>query len=902
MRRVAAGALLFIASLAVGAGWSPLPFPLPAEGAGRNVALAQPGNDAHAMSGTVEVRVAARRLADGRTEFALQQRDADGSWGDRRLPRSRFFPARAEVGRWLASSRLTVQLPPEAAAGSPALVVRVAAQLLADKRMEFALQQLEIDGTWSERRLPTGRFFPAGVRVGRWLSSSPLTVTPPVTTLCEGPPQDGSARLPDLPAAGAFIELPSTGVHAVSFRFFESGFELPPREAQVYTDRFDRATARHIRWQLDMRRPARHERTDIAIEVSVYSSDGSLLGRSTTNSYLLEGWTNSSQTGGLPGEGNPPSWQAGIYRVELTVERETIARRTFEVVDRRIPDSRTFPSLYGSLPWVERSSPTYDAQVALLVLLGLREADPEVATSLAAMPWVREGPGAEGLNTLRQLESLTCEHLPLVRKLTALTWLADGVTTDEWVALRTVALIAADSAATAELVADYEWVRDGMTGNERRGLEYLWRLARAALVDDLGAAAWVGEGDLTDHERWTLRALAGIGLILPDVAAPLVDFEWLYDEITRHEHWFMAYLMELAERHPELAPQIVGLPWTHDAIDRYEQRAVQYLLGRADGGGDTTAAVVLLRDLSPADAAATYTLRELSETAPQVFEYILSHPTIIDGITDREAAIVSTLGSVHQRKPEILDTLLDPAQITVAERVIEVPASGEMTLTVISTRPGVAHAIDVLERALRFVDQFMAAPLSHRQVTVLLEDVATPEATATNFGTHIAIRPELSLSDGERWLRLTAHEVSHYYWHGNAWWIDEGIANFIETLVDGSIETLPRRAATFPCSYARSIAELETLDPEWPSDEFDCFYTLGEAFFRDLYHGLGDEFLPGLRRLYHKSLVDDGSDACPGTQLGVCHVEAAFKEGASEEAIATVDMALSFWYGEREPE
>ena len=73
------------------------------------------GDDA---AGT-EVRITAQRLADGRTEFALQEREADGEWGERLLPRARFFPATATVGRWLSSTPLTVSLPePEASPGT----------------------------------------------------------------------------------------------------------------------------------------------------------------------------------------------------------------------------------------------------------------------------------------------------------------------------------------------------------------------------------------------------------------------------------------------------------------------------------------------------------------------------------------------------------------------------------------------------------------------------------------------------------------------------------------------------------------------------------------------------------------------------------------------------------------
>ena len=55
------------------------------------------------------VRIVARRLADGRVEFALQPQLADNSWGDRMLPSQRFFPTTARVGRWLQSSPLTIR-------------------------------------------------------------------------------------------------------------------------------------------------------------------------------------------------------------------------------------------------------------------------------------------------------------------------------------------------------------------------------------------------------------------------------------------------------------------------------------------------------------------------------------------------------------------------------------------------------------------------------------------------------------------------------------------------------------------------------------------------------------------------------------------------------------------------
>ena len=57
----------------------------------------------------LEVRITAQRVADGRTEFALQQRQPDGQWGERMLPARRFFPASVASGRWLVSTPLPVE-------------------------------------------------------------------------------------------------------------------------------------------------------------------------------------------------------------------------------------------------------------------------------------------------------------------------------------------------------------------------------------------------------------------------------------------------------------------------------------------------------------------------------------------------------------------------------------------------------------------------------------------------------------------------------------------------------------------------------------------------------------------------------------------------------------------------
>ena len=103
-------------------------------------------------------RIVAQRLADGRTEFGWQPAGAA-----RVLPRARYFPADAQVDRWLNSS--PVEVEGEA-------IGRINARLRSDGRIEFAFTPTD-----GERIEPPARYFPVDARVGRWLRSTEITIS-----------------------------------------------------------------------------------------------------------------------------------------------------------------------------------------------------------------------------------------------------------------------------------------------------------------------------------------------------------------------------------------------------------------------------------------------------------------------------------------------------------------------------------------------------------------------------------------------------------------------------------------------------------------------------------------------------------------------------------------------------
>ena len=123
----------------------------------------------------IDARISARNTDDGQVEFALQLQVAPDEWGERILPRRRFFPAQIDHDRWLNSSTLGLD--------EQELVVRIIARQVNATRVEFGLQWIRTtEHGWGERILPDRRFFPRDIDHTRWLNSSTVTIGEYYTT------------------------------------------------------------------------------------------------------------------------------------------------------------------------------------------------------------------------------------------------------------------------------------------------------------------------------------------------------------------------------------------------------------------------------------------------------------------------------------------------------------------------------------------------------------------------------------------------------------------------------------------------------------------------------------------------------------------------------------------------
>ena len=356
---------------------------------------------------------------------------------------------------------------------------------------------------------------------------------------------------------------------------------------------------------------------------------------------------------------------------------------------------------------------------------------------------------------------------------------------------------------------------------------------------------------------------------------------------------------------------VVALEWVQEGIGEQEARALEelsYLSRKNEGQASRIVAMPFLESLDPPDVSAVKALSQLASFRETDFQRVLSHPTLSTGITNDWAKIVATLYGVSDTNPELIDTLLDPDQVTLEERVIELPLAGETDLAIIRTGPGADRSMDLLEHSVLHAEEFMGVLFPTNYVGWLVGDAVTSTFGGNYYGTHIVTPPKYDVDDGGHEAEFTgslvAHEVAHYYWSGNSNWVDEGASDFMASTSEnartgGSIEV-----TNDPCGYARTIAELENLDvtsEDGADSAFTCNYALGERLFIDLYRSMDeDSFRRGLRDLYLLSQVADDDEMQDDTEVGIEHLKIAFR-GGEEVENPVVDVIAARWYDGTEP-
>ena len=448
-----------------------------------------------------------------------------------------------------------------------------------------------------------------------------------------------------------------------------------------------------------------------------------------------------------------------------------------------------------------------------------------------------------------------------------------------------------------------DWVQDGIGERESAVIQDLLYIAvtSRSVVASIVSLSWVQDG-IHDVEVGAFRWLNNMGSA--EVASSVVSLGWVEDGIEEIEAKAIEVISYVNYGDARVASSVVSLGWVQDGIEDSEVDMIEALASITDKNAGEALRIVgmpFLETIEPPDISAMDSLRQLAAFRPAAFLSVMSHAALRDGISDDVAPIVATLDGVAETNPGRINVLLDPSRVLLERRIITLPLSGDVVLDIIRTAPGAARSMDLLERSVRSIEEYMGSPLPTNYVGLLYENAVSGSSAGTNFGTHIAILPKYDIDNDSHEAQpsgsVIAHEVAHYYWSGNEDWVDEGAADFMASIVEGAWTGQPIGVTNPPCGYARSIAELESLGISRGGIEFRCNYSLGERIFVDLYLTLGDEkFRQGFRALYLASEIEDDADDRRGTAVGIEHVREAFR--SDDEAESTV---IARWYNGTEP-
>ncbi len=446
----------------------------------------------------------------------------------------------------------------------------------------------------------------------------------------------------------------------------------------------------------------------------------------------------------------------------------------FEVVARNMDGVRTVP--------VRR---TFDGRDRLTLLPAGVESGSGQALSakdgrdrqqcqfMEALEETLESSGIESLQALALLSGFSVDAMEIVL---ARPWVEDGLDEAERAAIGRLGEIATVAEASALRILDMPFLETVEADDVERLQTLLLSGFSVDAMEIVLARPWVEDG-LDEAERTAIGHLGEIATVAEASALRILNMPFLETvEIDDVESLQTLLLPGLSAR---VLRALVARPWAADGINETEGEAIDHLAEistRDEASALRIAEMPFLETVEPVDAGAMESMRHLATYYPDLFGRVLTHSTLSNGITDEWAKVVVVSAFANDERPEVLDALFDPDQVTVEQRTIDLPLTGEIYLGIVRTRPGSVRSMDMLERTVRDAEAFMGTPLPVDYVTLLFQDdIGGP--WGFNARTYMAVLARYDHDDSA--IGILAHEVCHYYWRDDPVWIVEGAASFM---------------------------------------------------------------------------------------------------------------------------
>ena len=353
----------------------------------------------------------------------------------------------------------------------------------------------------------------------------------------------------------------------------------------------------------------------------------------------------------------------------------------------------------------------------------------------------------------------------------------------------------------------------------------------------------------------------------------------------------------LSTYHPQLAERLKAMSWVQGGVTETESETVQQLLYLAVYDATAMGQVLrmpFLQTFQTADRHAVYGITEmfrdgLGQTLTQTRIYR-------SGITD--AWTPSVAAAATTESAGAITEYLNAGQVTTETKTYSTSHTDSLTVSIVrrSDATPSAQTANALQTAAQLTESIMALPLPTNHIVVVFDDRAvTPGYWGVNHGFAIGVEQDTETTGNASQRNILQnhlhHEVSHYWWRGNADWIDEGLADTIAataSLAQGA--SGPAQPNLRKNCTARNLSEIGRISTT-DAARFYCNYYLGEKLFRDLQSRMTvQDFTTALQKLYQASR-DKPTPTQPGqVRADIAEVRNAFAEHS--------DVVEYYWSGD----
>ena len=317
----------------------------------------------------------------------------------------------------------------------------------------------------------------------------------------------------------------------------------------------------------------------------------------------------------------------------------------------------------------------------------------------------------------------------------------------------------------------------------------------------------------------------------------------------------------VSQMHPALRDTILGLAWVGDGLTESEKETVDELL------------YVAVRDVGIAKDLVDMPFMQTHETADKqaldginriirdgLASNLTRTATYRSGITDEKTPLVAAAATTESGNA--IAEYLDGGNLTLKTTQQSTERTDNLTISIVRLLGGAnpnTKTTEMIQQAVELTEAFMDLPLPTDHVIVVFDNRAVWGGYfGTNHNFAIGIKqnadPGTDNYKADQLQNSLHHEVAHYWWHGNADWIDEGMADTIAataSLAQGMpVQAKPNRRKD--CT-ARNLSEIGRSTRARTS-QFYCNYYLGEKLFRELQDNMSaDAFTAAAQNLYWTS-------------------------------------------------